>query len=272
MLLRIEDTDRERNNPEAVAAIVDGLKWLELNWDGDTVSQFARAHRHRQVAEEMLASGHAYKLLADAGRSSMPCARRRRRRSSRSPSARRGASVIPPKRRPACRTSSASRPRARARPSSRIRCRAASCSQNKELDDLIILRSDGNPTYNLAVVVDDHDMQVTHIIRGVDHLTNAARQTQIYQAHGLGRADLRARAAHSRARRRQAIEASRGARHRGLQGDGLPAGGLAQLPGAPRLEPRQRRDHVDLADARLVRHSSTSTARPRASTSPSSRI
>jgi len=61
MLLRIEDTDRERNNPEAVAAIVDGLKWLELTWDGDTVSQFGRAKRHRQVAEEMLARGHAYR-------------------------------------------------------------------------------------------------------------------------------------------------------------------------------------------------------------------
>ncbi len=181
MLLRIEDTDRERNNPEAVAAIVDGLKWLELNWDGDTVSQFARAHRHRQVAEELLASGHAYKCWLtpaelDAMREKAQAEKRR------SPSARRGASAIRPRRRPACRTSSASRRRARARPSSTTRCRAASCSPNKELDDLIILRSDGNPTYNLAVVVDDHDMQVTHIIRGVDHLTNAARQTQIYQA------------------------------------------------------------------------------------------
>ena len=83
MLLRIEDTDRERNNPEAVAAIVDGLKWLELDWDGETVSQFARAHRHRQVAEELLANGHAYKLLADAGRARRACARRRRPRSAR---------------------------------------------------------------------------------------------------------------------------------------------------------------------------------------------
>ena len=143
--------------------------------------------------------------------------------------------------------------------------------QNKELDDLIILRSDGNPTYNLAVVVDDHDMQVTHIIRGVDHLTNAARQTQIYQAmgwdvpifahvpliHGPDGAKL------SKRHGALGIEA--------YKRDGLPAGGLAQLPGAPRLEPRQRRDHVDLADARLVRHRRHQPLAAAASTSPSSR-
>ena len=104
MLLRIEDTDRERNNPEAVAAIVDGLKWLELTWDGDTVSQFARAQRHRQVAEEMLARGHAYRCWLTPqgiGRDARDGAGRR---SARSPSAHPGASAIPPRRRPACRT------------------------------------------------------------------------------------------------------------------------------------------------------------------------
>ncbi len=103
MLLRIEDTDRERNNPEAVAAIVDGLKWLELTWDGDTVSQFARARRHRQVAEEMLARGHAYRCWLTP-RNWTRCARRRRPKSVPSPSAHPGASAIPPMRLPACRT------------------------------------------------------------------------------------------------------------------------------------------------------------------------
>src|ERR1044072_4533554 len=181
MLLRIEDTDRERNNPEAVAAIVDGLKWLELTWDGDTVSQFGRAKRHRQVAEEMLARGHAYKCWLtpaelDAMREKAQAEKQpltirapwRDRDPAEAPAGvphvirlkapREGETVV----------------------DDQVQGRVV--FQNKELDDLIILRSDGNPTYNLAVVVDDHDMKVTNIIRGVDHLTKAARQTQIYQA------------------------------------------------------------------------------------------
>jgi glutamyl-tRNA synthetase len=181
MLLRIEDTDRERNNPEAVAAILDGLKWLGLDWDGETVSQFARAQRHREVAEDMLARGHAYrcwltsqeldKMREDAQAEKRPLTIRspwRERDPAEAPAGvpyvirlkapREGETVV----------------------DDLVQGRVV--FQNKELDDLIILRSDGNPTYNLAVVVDDHDMQITHVIRGVDHLTNAARQTQIYQA------------------------------------------------------------------------------------------
>ena len=124
---------------------------------------------------------------------------------------------------------------------------------NKELDDLIILRSDGTPTYNLAVVVDDHDMG--------DHARHPRRRSSDQcrapdadlRRHGLGRAALRARAADPRPRRRQALQAPRRARRRGLSRDGLSAGGAAQLPGAARLEPWQRRDHVDRADDRLVR-------------------
>ena len=112
---------------------------------------------------------------------------------------------------------------------------------NKDLDDFIILRSDGTPTYMHAVVVDDHDMGVTHIIRGDDHLTNAARQTIIYDAHGLGRAGDGAYPADPRRGRRQAVEAPRRARRRGLSRHGLPAGGAAQLSRAARLEPRRRR-------------------------------
>ena len=142
---------------------------------------------------------------------------------------------------------------------------------NKDLDDLVLLRSDGTPTYMLAVVVDDHDMGVTQIIRGDDHLTNAARQTQIYQAlgwdvpsmahipliHGPDGAKL------SKRHGALGVDAYRGA--------GLPAGGAAQLPRAPRLEPRRPGDLLDRGDDRRPSISRRSAARRRASTSPSSR-
>ncbi|MFA5899513.1 MAG: glutamate--tRNA ligase [Hyphomicrobium sp.] len=183
MLLRIEDTDRERNNPAAVAAILDGLKWLELDWDGEAVSQFGRAQRHRQVAEELLANGHAYKcwltpqelerMREEAQAEKRPLTIRSMWRDRDGSGAPEGVPYV-------------------------IRLKAPREGEtvvddlvqgrvvfaNKELDDLIILRSDGNPTYNLAVVVDDHDMKISHVIRGVDHLTNSARQTQIYEAMG----------------------------------------------------------------------------------------
>lgn len=183
MLLRIEDTDRERNNPAAVAAILDGLKWLELDWDGDAVSQFGRAQRHRQVAEELLANGHAYKCWLtpqELERMREEAQAEKRPLTIRSPWRDRDPAEAP-----------AGVPHV-------IRLKAPREGEtvvddlvqgrvvfaNKELDDLIILRSDGNPTYNLAVVVDDHDMKITDVVRGVDHLTNAARQTQIYEAMG----------------------------------------------------------------------------------------
>jgi glutamyl-tRNA synthetase len=183
MLLRIEDTDRERNTPAAVAAILDGLKWMGLEWDGEAVSQFARAQRHRQVAEELLANGHAYRCWltpAELDKMREDAQAEKRPLTIRSPWRDRNPAEAP-----------AGVPYA-------IRLKAPREGEtvvddlvqgrvvfaNKELDDLIILRSDGNPTYNLAVVVDDHDMKITHVIRGVDHLTNAARQTQIYEAMG----------------------------------------------------------------------------------------
>ncbi len=178
-LLRIEDTDRERNNPAAVAAILDGLTWLELDWTGEPVSQFSRADRHRQIAEALLASGNAYKCyLTSAELDEMRKAAEAAKQplTIRSPWRDRDPAEAP-----------------KGVPHT-IRLRAPSDGEtvvddsvqgrvtfaNKDLDDLIILRSDGNPTYNLAVVVDDHDMGITHVVRGVDHLTNAARQTQIY--------------------------------------------------------------------------------------------
>jgi len=182
-LLRIEDTDRERNNPEAVAAILDGLSWLGLDWDGEPVSQFSRADRHREVADTLLARGGAYRCYMTA--EEIDAMRRqaeaeKRPLTIRSPWRDRDPGDAPDG---APFTIRLKAPReGETVVDDHVQGRVV--FQNKELDDLIILRSDGNPTYNLAVVVDDHDMGVTHVIRGVDHLTNAARQTQIYLGMG----------------------------------------------------------------------------------------
>jgi len=182
-LLRIEDTDRERSTPEAVAAILDGMKWLELDWDGEITYQFERAPRHRQIAEQLLAEGKAYRCYATpaeleemraaqraAGKPIRYDGRWRDRDPKEAPE---GAPFV-------------------------IRLRAETSGEtiirdivqgdvrfaNEQLDDMILLRSDGTPTYMLAVVVDDYDMGVTHIIRGDDHLNNAARQMQLIKALG----------------------------------------------------------------------------------------
>ncbi|WP_441241625.1 glutamate--tRNA ligase [Tardiphaga sp. 768_D3_N2_1] len=183
MLLRIEDTDRERSTDAAIDAILDGLKWLGIEWDGDTVYQFARAGRHREVAEQLLAEGKAYYCYASAEElQQMREAARAEGRSKlynglwrdRDPST----------------------PKPDIKPTIRLKAPLTGETviedqvqgrvvwQNENLDDLVLLRGDGTPTYMLAVVVDDHDMGVTHVIRGDDHLINAARQKQIYDALG----------------------------------------------------------------------------------------
>jgi glutamyl-tRNA synthetase len=181
MLLRIEDTDRERSTAAAVDAILDGLRWLGLDWDGEAVSQYARAERHREVAEILLAKGLAYRCYCT------PEELQRMREKAE-------AEKRPIRYDGTWRDRDPAPAPAGVKPAIRFRSpqdgetviedhvMGRVVFQNNELDDLIILRSDGNPTYNLSVVVDDHDMAVTHIIRGVDHLTNAARQTQIYKA------------------------------------------------------------------------------------------
>jgi glutamyl-tRNA synthetase len=183
MLLRVEDTDRERSSKAAVAAILDGLKWLGLDWDGDAVSQYERAPRHREVAEELVAKGKAYYCYAS------PAELEEMRETAR-------AEGRPPRYDGRWRDRDPREAPAGIKPV--IRVKAPQDGEtlvrdqvqgdvrfpNKDLDDFIILRSDGNPTYMHAVVVDDHDMGVTHIIRGDDHLTNAARQTVIYNAMG----------------------------------------------------------------------------------------
>ena len=135
---------------------------------------------------------------------------------------------------------------------------------------MILLRADGTPTYMLAVVVDDHDMGVTHVIRGDDHLNNAFRQLQIIERHGLARAGLCPHPADPRPRRRQAQQAPRRARRRRLSRHGLPAGGAAQLPAAAGLGPWRRRDHLDRAGDRMVRPAGRRPLGRRASTWPSS--
>ena len=182
-LLRIEDTDRERSTPEATAAILKGLTWLGLDWDGDVVSQFEGKARHAEVAHEMLARGTAYKCFSTQEDIA----------AFRATAEAEGATyaVFTSPWRDVAPANHPDAPYA-------IRMKAPQTGEtiiddkvqgrvtikNATLDDMIILRSDTTPTYMLAVVVDDHDMGVTHVIRGDDHLNNAARQQMVYAAMG----------------------------------------------------------------------------------------
>jgi glutamyl-tRNA synthetase len=181
--LRIEDTDRERSTPEAIEAILEGLEWLGLDWDGDVVHQSANRERHAAVAQALLDKGLAYRCyctpaelaeMREAAKAEGRPVRYDGRWRDRDP-AEAPAGVDPV-----------------------IRLKVPQDGEtviadavqgevhiaNAQLDDMVMLRSDGTPTYMLSVVVDDHDMGITHVIRGVDHLTNAARQTQLFQALG----------------------------------------------------------------------------------------
>ncbi len=181
MLLRIEDTDRERSTDAAIDAIIDGLKWLGLDWDGEPIFQFARAARHAEVAHEMLAKGRAYRCYATSAElDEMRELARKEGRPLRYDGRwrDRDPATAPPDVKPVIRL----RAPLEGQTSVDDQVQGLVTWQNKDLDDLVLLRSDGTPTYMLAVVVDDHDMGVTHIIRGDDHLTNAARQSQIYHA------------------------------------------------------------------------------------------
>jgi glutamyl-tRNA synthetase len=183
MLLRIEDTDRERSTEAAIAAILDGLAWLGLEWDGEPVFQFARAARHREVAEELVRRGKAYRAYEKP--EELQAAREKAKAEGRF--ARydgfwrdRDPSEAPVGVNPVVRIKAPHDGETVIQ--DHVQGRVA--FPNKDLDDFIILRSDGSPTYMHAVVVDDHDMGITHVIRGDDHLTNAGRQTIIYEAMG----------------------------------------------------------------------------------------
>jgi glutamyl-tRNA synthetase len=181
-LLRIEDTDRERSTPEATEAIIKGMTWLGLDWDGEVVSQFARVPRHAEVAHQMLTSGHAYKCYSTQDEI----------QAFRDAAKAEGNSTL--FRSPWRDADPATHPdgpyviRVRAPLDGETviedQVQGNVTIRNTELDDMIVLRSDGTPTYMLAVVVDDHDMGVTHVIRGDDHLNNAARQMLVYRAMG----------------------------------------------------------------------------------------
>lgn len=182
-LLRIEDTDRERSTEPAIRAIIDGLKWLGLDWDGEPLFQSARVDRHREVVEELLRLGNAYRCYCTP--EELDAMRREAEAQGRPPVYNgywrdRDPAEAPPGVKPAIRL----KPPRSGETVIDDQVQGRVVFQNENLDDLIILRSDGTPTYNLAVVVDDHDIGVTHIIRGVDHLTNAARQTHIYRGMG----------------------------------------------------------------------------------------
>jgi glutamyl-tRNA synthetase len=181
-LLRIEDTDRARSNPEATAAILQGMSWLGLDHDGDVISQFERADRHAEVAYEMLTAGKAFKCFAT--QDEIEAFREAARAEGKS-------TLYRSPWRDADTSTHPDLPYV-------VRVRAPEGGTmvisdevqgdvkigHDQLDDMIVLRSDGTPVYMLAVVVDDHDMGVTHVIRGDDHLSNAARQMMVYQAMG----------------------------------------------------------------------------------------
>ena len=181
--LRIEDTDRVRSTQQAVDAIIDGMRWLELDWDGEIVFQSRQVARHAEAARQLLAGGKAYYCFCTPAE--LEAMREKARAEGRSVRydgtwRDRDPKTAPPGIPPV------------------IRLRAPQTGEtviddlvqgrvtvaNEQLDDLIILRADGTPTYNLSVVVDDHDMAITHVIRGDDHFNNAFRQTQIYRALG----------------------------------------------------------------------------------------
>jgi glutamyl-tRNA synthetase len=180
-LLRIEDTDRLRSTPEAVNAILDSMTWLGLKWDGETVYQFARADRHATVARQLLTEGKAYYCYCS------PEELEQMRADAK-------ANNLPPRYNGLWRDRDPSEAPAGVAPVIRFKAlqdgetviedmvQGTVRIQNSQLDDMILLRADGTPTYMLSVVVDDHDMNITHIIRGDDHLTNAFRQHHLYQS------------------------------------------------------------------------------------------
>lgn len=182
-LLRIEDTDRQRSTPDAIGKIFEGMRWLELDWDGEPVMQFTRAARHAEVARQLLAEGKAYYCYATADDLTRM---REEQRAAGQPMRYNGL----------WRDRDPAEAPADLDPVIRLRMPQEGETviddlvqgpvrvANEQLDDMVLLRSDGTPTYMLSVVVDDHDMGITHVIRGDDHLTNAFRQTQLYQACG----------------------------------------------------------------------------------------
>ncbi len=182
-LLRIEDTDRVRSTPEAIQAILDGLQWLGLDWDGKEIYQSPNQARHATVVDDLLERNLAYRCfttpeelteMREAARAEGRPPRYDGRWRDRDPA------EAPAGVKPAIRLKAPQQGETVIRDLVQGEVRIA----NDQLDDMVLMRGDGTPTYMHSVVVDDHDMGITHIVRGVDHLTNAARQTLLYQALG----------------------------------------------------------------------------------------
>jgi len=181
-LLRIEDTDKSRSTPENRQAILDGLTWLGLDWDGEPISQAERADRHAEVAHQLLAEGKAYKCFSTP--EEIDAAREAARSEGRSTLFRSPWRDADPSTHPDAPYAVRIKAPRDGKTTLTDAVQGDVTWSNDQIDDMILLRSDGSPVYMLAVVVDDHDMGVTHIIRGDDHLANAFRQNLIYEAMG----------------------------------------------------------------------------------------
>lgn len=181
-LLRIEDTDKARSTPENTQAILDGLTWLGLDWDQKPISQAARADRHVEVAQDLLAKGAAYKCFAT--QDEIEAFREAARAEGRSTLFRSPWRDVAPADHPDAPYVIRIKAPEGGETTIHDKVQGSVTWKNDQLDDLVLLRSDGSPVYMLAVVVDDHDMGVTHVIRGDDHLANAFRQKLIYDAMG----------------------------------------------------------------------------------------
>ena len=228
LVLRIEDTDRERSTPENVEPIFEALEWLGIDYDEGPIHQSERAGRHQEVVEQLLAGGHAYRSTAgpdDVKAFKEQHGNRGFRGEDEGSGAVRlrvpdeGATVV------------------------NDVIRGESAFENALLDDLVIARADGTPVYHLAVVVDDADAEISHVVRGADHYSNTPKQMLIQQAMGAPTPGLRAPAAPARPGRQEARQAPRGDLGAGPARPGLPARGGHQLPRAARLGVR-RGDHV----------------------------
>ena len=246
LVLRIEDTDRERSTPENVELIFDSLDWLGIDWDGAPIYQSANADRHAEVVQQLLDSGQAYRSTAGPEQV----------KAFKEANGNRGF-------RGADEGEGAVRLRMPDEGATVVHdiIRGESAFENVLQDDLVIARADGTPIYHLAVVVDDHDAGITHVVRGADHYSNTPKHMRIYEAMGAEPPHLRAPSAAARSRRQEALKAPR--RRFGSRSPefGVSTGGSDQLPRAAGLG--LRRDHDVLHDPESSRSCSRWSASPR---------
>ena len=254
-VLRIEDTDVERSTPEAVQAILDSMDWLGMQPDEGPFYQMQRMDRYREVVAQMLAAGTAYHCYSSPEEvEAMREAARARGDKPRydgtwRPEPGKTLPPVPAGRQPVVRFKN---PQDGAT-SWNDMVKGVISFDNTELDDLIIARPDGTPTYNFCVVVDDWDMGITHVLRGDDHVNNTPRQINILRALGAALPEYGHVPMILGPDGEKLSAPRRGQRH-GIRQRGLPARGHDQLPGPPGLEPRRRRVVQPRAAGELVRH------------------